>query len=441
MQPLVLEKLLAAAEEIAAVVTPKLAAGCAGGVNGECVRGLATTLGRRAFRRPLDAREVTSLVQVFDEAQKAGLPAQQALTSTLTALLSAPQMLYVFEPGHAEGPARAFGVASRLSFFLWQSGPDDVLLDEAGGGRLRTRDELGAQVERMLRDPRARRTIRSFFRQWLELEELATLEKERTLYPEFTSTLRAAMGAETEAFVEDLTIGAGDGKLTTLLTAGYSLVPGALTALYGLPKATAAAPARTMHDPTKRRGLLTHASFLAINASPSQSSLVRRGKFVREKLLCQAPAPPPPDVDDTISKDEALSPREFSDKRLASATCGACHRLIDPLGLGFEGYDAIGRHRSKINDKPIDLRVTVTATQALDGPYDGALQLIDKLAAADEVRRCLFEQVSAFALARKDGVGACGLAQAYDGFVGGGATWKLLVREIAQSPAFRGEAQ
>lgn len=403
VEQLGLEKYVTVATDAAQKALARLTAlsGCDPALKGEaaCARDLAGNLGPRAYRRPLDPSEAAAAIQLFEKVRR-DHPFDVAAGAVIQSFLLSPHFMYLVEPGHAmaSGAGAPYAVAAWLSFFLWQTAPDDTLNRAAASGALQPGAQLRAQVDRMLRDPRARQGVTWFFAQWLGLGELATVVKDAMLFGDFDKQ-RAAMRQETERFV-DFVVREGDGRLQTLLTAPFSFVPGSLRPYYGLPASVDASPTRVDLDASQRRGVLTHASFLAIRAHAVQTSIVHRGKFVRENLLCQSPPPPPPDVNDVAPADKLG--RDASNERLADPVCGGCHRLMDPLGQSFEAYDAVGRYRTAVQGKPIDTRIQVGSTEDLDGSYPGALELLDRLASSPQVRRCVANQWSRYALARAD---------------------------------------
>jgi Protein of unknown function (DUF1592)/Protein of unknown function (DUF1588)/Protein of unknown function (DUF1595)/Protein of unknown function (DUF1587)/Protein of unknown function (DUF1585) len=371
-----------------------------------CGADFVDTFGMRAFRRPLTAEERTALVGLFESAYAAeGFTG--GIELVIQAVLQSPQFLYHLELGM---PAAGddvvaldhYELASRLSYFLWDSMPDDALLQAAGDGELDTPEALRAQAERMLGDPRAAAAIASFHRQWLHLDGLGNLEKNQEAYPAFSIALRDAMADETTRFA-DWVIRSDDGRLETLLTASYSFLDGPLFELYGVTPPADHDPSMPVQlDPTQRAGLLTHASVLATHAHADQSSPVHRGKLVRENFLCTPLAPPPPEVDVVPPPlDPNATTRERFDQHRSDPACAGCHNLIDPLGFGFEHYDGIGAWRATDVGKDVDASGEVVGTEDINGPFDGAPELAQLLASSEQVRTCVAEQWFSFGFGRE----------------------------------------
>ncbi len=297
-----------------------------------CGAKFVDTFGLRAFRRPLLPAERTTLVTLF-ESGRTDDSFNEGVRRVIQAALQSPQFLYHFELGVQ--PAGAADVitldqyilAERMSYYLWDSMPDTELQRAAGAGELSSPAALRTQANRLLSDPRAAATIGSFHRQWLGLDQISSLEKDKTAYPTYSPALRDAMAAETGLFA-DYVIRSGDGHLETLLTAPFSFVSGPLATLYGV-KAGTDTTKPTNLDPTQRGGLLTQPGVLAVMSHADQSAPIRRGKLVREQFLCQTLAPPPPGVDLTPPPPvPGVSTRERFDKHRTDKVCAACHGLI-----------------------------------------------------------------------------------------------------------------
>jgi hypothetical protein len=240
--------------------------------------------------------------------------------------------------------------------------------------------------------------VANFNRQWLQLGDVDVLDKDAVAYPEFDDTLGASMKAETLALLEHVVFdGAGD--LDTMLTADYSFVDSALAELYGVSGVGGDTLTRVDLDPQQRAGLLTQASVLALTGKRDQSSPVQRGKFVRERLLCESLPEPPPDVDTTPpTVDPNATTRERFDQHSSDPTCAACHSLIDPIGFGLEHYDGIGRWRAMDGGVPVDASGEIVGMD--DGTFDGAIELSKKLAGSEQVRACFVDTWFTYAYGR-----------------------------------------
>jgi hypothetical protein len=407
-----------------------------------CAGKFIESFGRRAYRRPLVTAEIDRLKKLH----ATGGDFNNGVRLVVQALLQSPKFLYLIEPVAAGGPGSVVGLdnyslASRLSYFLWNSMPDDQLLDAAAADRLTGADGMAAEAGRLMKDKRFKDTVATFHDQWLDGHELRGASKDAMLFPTWNEPLRNLMEDEGRRFVEHV-LSEGDAKLETLLTANYSFLSGALYDVYGMPKpAGAAATAWTKVDLKKeeRAGVLTHAGLLAGLAREDRTSFVRRGKLVMEAFLCKEVPPPPPNVNDAETNIPATaSARERAAQHRQDAACAVCHDLFDPLGFAFENYDAMGRFRTSDGGKPVDAKVEITGTASLNGPVTGAVELVRKLAGSPEVKSCVAKQWLRFALGREDGVDE---KTSLDGVVktfndSGGKLGDLLLA-VVRSDAFR----
>jgi len=408
-----------------------------------CGAQFVDTFGLRAFRRPLTVDERAAIIGLF-ELGRADEGFAGGFTLAVEAFLESPQFLYHLEFGTPNDGAdvvalEPYEVASRLSYFLWDSMPDDALLQAAGSGELATAEQLRAQAERMIDDPRAAEAIASFHLQWLKLDRLPQLEKNAEVYPGFTPELREAMAAETTRFADHV-IRADDGRLETLLTAPYSFLDGPLFGLYGVDVPVDHDPSEPVDlDPTQRAGLLTQASVLATHAHADQSSPVHRGVLVREHLLCEPLAPPPPDIDLVPpALDPTESTRERFEQHRSDPACAGCHNLIDPLGFGFEHYDGMGAYRLVEAGKPIDASGEVVGGDAPDTTFDGAIELGQMLADSEQVRTCVAQQWFVYGFGRTRGEGDdCSFDAMYTAFAASDYDIRELLVAMVTTDSFR----
>jgi hypothetical protein len=403
-----------------------------------CARRFITQFGRRAYRRPLSSAEERRYQSLF-EAGRAKTDFAGGIRLVLETMLQSIHFLYRFEPEGrgAVAPLPPYAMASRLSYFLWNSTPDETLLAAAEAGGLDTAQGVAAQAVRMIGDGRFRDGITSFHLQWLGVTELEGKEKRKKIHPLWSEELRAAMREETVRFVDHV-VREGDGRLQTLLTARYSMLDGPLYDLYGVKK-RAGGWQEVALDPEQRAGLLTQASVMTVHAHWDKSSLVHRGKLIREKLLCETLPPPPPDVNNTLpAADPKVSTRERFEEHRSDVSCARCHRLIDPLGAPFEMYDGIGNFRTMDGPAPVDSEGELRGTRSSDGPVDNAVELAERLAAADEVRTCVARQWLRFALGREEApVEAPSLEAALRVFRESDYRIPALVVAITKTDAFR----
>ncbi len=409
-----------------------------------CADEFIETFGRRALRRPLETDELEMMHALYAEGRDADGFAN-GIRLVVQAMLQSPYFLYHVElgqtgaPGDLTAPLTQYELASRLSFFLWDSMPDDALLDAAGAEALSTPEQLREHAERMLDDPRARDAIASFHLQWMHVDELAGVEKDPDLFPGFDDALRQAMEDETADFANWVIL-EDDGRLETLLTSSVSVIDGPLFDFYGVEPPAGHEPGDPVAlDPTKRAGLLTHAGVLAKNAHVDQSSPVHRGVMVRQNVLCQTLPAPPADVDDTPpDPDPDSTTRERFDEHTKNPSCAACHKLIDGIGFGFEHYDAVGAWRDTDGNQSVDATGELLSAGDADGPFDGAVELAQRLAVSENVRECTSQQWFNFALGRVQGeADACSTDQIYQAFADSDYDVRELIIAIVQTDAFR----
>ena len=311
----------------------------------EFVRGF----GRRAFRRPLTDSEVRRYADLFDAQAAPGDRSRQAgqfldgARAVVEAMLQSPKFLFHFPSSGAQSDD---AIAARLSYYLWNTMPDSRLLDAAASGELRTTPGIERAARTMLDDPRAREAVDEFFAEWLRFDRVLTAVKDRRRFPEFTPELAAMMVQETRMLLGHLVW--DDGNFMDAFTADYGYLNTDLASVYQIPPPAGEFELVKFPAAAHRAGLLGHASFLAANAGPAETSPTARGIFVREQLLCQHVPNPPPGVNTQVPEptaDHPLPRRQRMMAHVESPTCASCHRLMDPIGFGLENYDALGRWR------------------------------------------------------------------------------------------------
>lgn len=441
------EQFAAAAAELTSQTLPMLAKilPCDPGKIGEpaCAREFIKTFGRRAFRRPPTNDESDRLAKVYDVARARG-DFKDGIGTVLEVMLQAPAFLYKFETGtpHASAPGIAaltgWELASRLSYLLWGTMPDDELFRAAEAGQLVTPLQLTAQARRMLADQRARDLQRNFYRQWMTLDRLASLEKDKTVYPTYSPDLKSLWRRELEAFFDHV-VEQGDGALKTILTSSFTFGDAKLAAFYGVKAPEGTGFQKMELDPMQRGGgILTRAGVLARLAKSNQSSPVHRGVFVRENLLCQDLPPPPANA---VIKPPELNPklttRERFSQHSVSPACSGCHALIDPVGLGFENYDGIGQWRAVENGKTVDSSGNLLDADVA-GPFNGPTELGQRLADSGEVRGCYTLAWFRFAHGRTaTDEDTCALQGLTKQVLATGGNVKELLMSLAQTDAFR----
>jgi hypothetical protein len=316
-----------------------------------CARTIVAALARRAFRRPVTDADVEPLFAFYRANRDNGFEA--GIEMTLRRLLVAPEFLFRIEAEPAGvapgGDYRLSGLdlASRLSFFLWSSMPDDELLELGAAGRLGDATELAGQVRRMLADPRADALAENFAGQWLYLRNLDALAPETMLFPDFDDSLRQSLRRETELFFSSIV--RENRSAIELLTADYTFVNERLAAHYGIPNVYGSRFRRVRLAGENRRGLLGHGSVLFATSRPNRTSPVVRGKWILENIVGVIPPPPPPDIpalpEQSPAAARAPSVRERLAAHRSNPACASCHSMIDPLGFALEHFDAVGRWR------------------------------------------------------------------------------------------------
>jgi uncharacterized protein DUF1592/uncharacterized protein DUF1588/uncharacterized protein DUF1587/uncharacterized protein DUF1585/uncharacterized protein DUF1595/cytochrome c len=368
-----------------------------------CATEILSTLARRAYRRTVTAADLEPLLAFYREGVGSGF--DEGVQLALKRLLVSPEFLFRVEhapAGLAPGAAYALGdfaLASRLSFFLWSSIPDDELLAAAEHGKLRDATELDRQVRRMLADPRAATFIESFAGQWLYLRNLEAVVPVQSRFPDFDDTLREGLHRETELFFASIV--RDDRSALELLTADYTFVNERVAHHYGIPGIKGSHFRRiTLGPDNPRRGLLGQGAILAVTSYPDRTSPVVRGKWILENLLGSAPPPPPPDVPELKSTDgagETLSMRDRLAAHRANPACAGCHAMMDPLGFALENFDATGRWRTLG-----DAGEAIDASGKMpDGTaFDGVAEFRAALLSDDRFVATLTEKLLTYALGR-----------------------------------------
>ena len=404
-------------------------------VEGECASTFVQTFGAQAFRRPLTASESSEYLALYTLGAN-GATYADGIRHALETMLYSPQILYRFELGTPmTGDRRAltpYEIATEVSYLFAGGPPDTELTAAAAANALATPAQIEAHARRLLAQPRARVQLRSLLTQWLELPKLTDLTKDPVLYPTYSRSLRSAMGAESDTFIDSV-LWDGDAKLATLFTAPFSFVNTELATLYGMPDpGNGAALSRQTLNSKERMGFLTQASVLASHAKPGDSAPIRRGKFVREQLLCQSLIPPPPTLKVTVPPpDPTLTTRERFARHSSDPMCAGCHALIDGVGFGLEGYDAIGHFRTEENGRPVDSAGNLTGTD-VDGPFSGGVELASKLSTSGIAANCAGLQAYRWTFGRLEGQGEQEVVKSIVAQLGQG---QLDVRELVVSLA------
>jgi hypothetical protein len=342
-----------------------------------CAKKIIATLVRHAYRRPAKYEDVEALLGFYQSGRKSG-NFDTGIRTVVQAVLSSPQFIFRFErtpPGIAPGAnyrVTDLELASRLSFFLWSSVPDDELISVASQGRLKDPAGLEKQVKRMLADPKSEALATNFAGQWLHLQNLKGVQPDAYLYPDYNRNLVQSMRRETELFFNSIV--QENRSVVDLLTADYTYVDERLAKHYGIPNVNGDKFRRVNVVDDNRRGLLGQASILTLTSVSNRTSPVQRGKYVMEVLLGTPPPPPPPNVPalkDTGDGNVATSVRKRLELHRANPVCASCHRVIDPIGFSLENFDVLGAWRNFDGGAPLD-----TAGKLFDGtPLTGPANL------------------------------------------------------------------
>jgi mono/diheme cytochrome c family protein len=367
-----------------------------------CARTILLNVTRRAYRRPVTDKDVQPLLGFFRAGRDEG-DFETGIQRALEAVLVDPEFLFRVEqaPSAAGRVYRIpdLDLASRLSFFLWSSVPDDELLNIAAQGRLRQPGVLRRQVVRMLKDDRADALLSNFFGQWLGIRAIGTVTPDRQAFPEFASDLRAAFQEETRLFLRAQVH--EDRSVLDLLTANYSYLNERLARFYGVPNVLGSHFRRVTFQDTRRAGLLGQGSILTTTSYANRTSPVLRGKWVLEALLGTPPPPPPPNVppfDASAPKDgERLSVRQQMERHRRNPACSSCHSMLDPLGFAFENFDGIGQWRDREHGVAVDASGIFPDGTKFGGPAEFRNILMQR---RDAFLRTVTEKLLTYALGR-----------------------------------------
>jgi hypothetical protein len=355
-----------------------------------CAETIISTLARRAFRRPIDQEDLLAPMSFYNDARENGDDFDRGISAAVARMLVSPSFLYRAEADSADVPGGSshaisdVELASRLSFFLWSSIPDDELLELGEAGRLRDPRVLEEQVRRMVADERSDALVSNFTGQWLQLRNLELrVIPDLLLFPDFDDNLRKAFRRETELLFANVL---RERRSTLeLLDADYTFVNERLARHYGIPGVYGTRFRRVELTDPNRRGLLGHGSFLSLTSAASRTSPIIRGKYVLANLLNNPPTPPPPVVpalEDSAPKDRPSTVREQLELHRASPECATCHNNIDPIGFALENFDAVGQWQDRTRE---GLEID-SAGILVDGtPIDGPVQLRNALLARPEV--------------------------------------------------------
>ena len=365
----------------------------------DSARKVIGTFARRAFRRPVSTAEVDRLVKLYQLADSKGDDFTTAIKLPLKAILVSPHFLFRVEPDpKAPLESRTLNeheLATRLSYFLWSSTPDEELLTLADKGGLRKPGVLKAQVTRMLKDWKSQSLTSDFSGQWLMTRSVWGASPDMTQFPSFTENLKAAMVTETEMYFDSIV--KNDSKVTDFLDSDYTFVNETLAKHYGLKDVSGPEFRKVKLADTRRGGILTQASILTVTSNPTRTSPVKRGKWVLDNILASPPPPAPPNIPELEKTALKGTLRQQMEQHRVNPTCAGCHAKMDPIGFGLENFDAIGAWREKDKDNTIDASGVLPGQLKFNGPAELRKILLGK---SDQFRKCLAEKLLTFALGR-----------------------------------------
>jgi hypothetical protein len=369
-----------------------------------CARRILAPIARAAFRRPVDAADFDHLMRLFQKARQGQSGFEDGVRAALQGILADPNFVYRFErppSGVTSGSSYRVSdleLASRLSYFLWSSGPDETLIDLASRGKLKDPAVLEQQVRRMLADDRSEALAESFASQWLHLRNLRDLHPDPYAFPDGDMNLMKSMERETEMFF--MSFVRDDRPLVEMLTADYTYIDGRLARHYRIPNVVGNRFRRVAVTDESRKGLLGHASILTVTSFPTRTSPVVRGKWILDNLLGAPPPQPPPDVPplkENTEEEKPLPLRARLQEHRANPTCAACHATMDPIGFALENFDALGVARTYDSGERIDPAGQLLDGTKLDGPV-GLRQVL--VARAELFKRTFTEKLLTYALGR-----------------------------------------
>lgn len=412
-----------------------------------CVRTILKNFAKRAWRRPVADADLDRLMAVAATAKAHMDTTEAGLKLAVQAVLVSPNFVFRVEldpnpTSLTPHPLTSHELASRLSYFLWSTMPDDELFAAADAGNLHDKAVLTAQISRMLKHPKAAALVDNFAGQWLLTRQITETQVDATAFPKFDAALRTAMFGETQALFKEIALGGS--STADLLTAKYTFLNDRLANHYGLPAVGGTEMKKVMLTSTNRGGLLAAGSFLTVTSHPTRTSPVNRGKAVLSQLLCTEVPDPPPDVNAMIETSmNGATLREQLESHRANPKCATCHNMMDPLGFGLENYDAVGAYRETDNGKMVDSSGTY-----LDGQKFSGVAELAKLVSADRrFSDCITTQLYIYALGRETATAAGHMdpRTLFDisaGFSSTGYKFETLVQRLVQADTFlkrRGE--
>lgn len=409
---------------------------CPQGQNAACAKNQLLTFAKKAFRRPIKAEEETFILNPFTTAQTQGFNFQESLAYAMQRIFLSPNFLYrsSFSGGETGAGQRLspHELATRLAYYLWQSTPDQELLTAADQNKLSTESELRAQVTRLLRDPKADRFMRNFANEWIGLQKLQAASRDG-----LTDQLKIDMREETERFM--LAVLREDRSFLDVISGDFTYVNQNLATLYGIPGITGnqfrKVDLKALNMP--RKGILTQSSLLTLTSSPTETKPVARGNWILNSITCNPPPPFPDGLTVTPisgSSDSSMSVKERMEIHRKGTTCYACHKEMDPIGLGMENYDQIGRYRTSYsNGRSVD-----ASGEIRNYNFQNGIDLINFLTQQQEFKTCVMKKMMTYAIGRSmTARDQCSLEVLGNENINVGKTFTDLVMGVVLSPQFQ----
>ncbi len=412
------------------------------GAESTCADAFIYDFGLRAFRRPLEPREVQLLKSTYDMGVRVRGNYAAGVQAVVETILQAPQFLYRIEFGTpvADNPELLrptdYEMATRLSYLFWGSTPDQSLLDAAAAGQLSTPEQILEHARRLLADPRARQMVTYFHDKLFGLEGLNRWERSTELYPSYTPAIGQLLKQETETFLEYVVF-EGDGLLSTVYGSDFTFLNQPLAEFYGVPGVSGEAFQRVPLNPAQRKGVLTQAGIMMRQTPGNRSNPIVRAKWLMTNVLCQQIPDPPKElmVVEPEFVEGTTTRQRFSQHRQPS--CEACHVLLDPLGLGFENFDGVGLWRDDEDGLPIDASGEV-ASSDIAGPFNGPVEFATKVAQSADAQSCYVSKWLTFSYGRTEDLqlDQCNRSVMLQAFEGSGGNIQQLLLAITQTDAF-----
>lgn len=405
------------------------------------------SFGLKAFRRPLAQREQEKYLGLFLKASTAANDFLAGAQLVVEAMLQSPNFLFRVQRQHSDSAAQ-YEIASRLSYTLWDTMPDESLLQAAAAGNLATVQQIDSLARRMLQDPRAIPAMDEFLAQWLRFDSVLSASRDRRKYREFNGEVAAAMTEETRQLFRHLVW--GDKNFMEFFSADYTFISSSLAQIYGLPTPEEEFARVSYPADSGRAGILGHGSFLVATSKPAETSPTSRGLFIRNHFLAQEVAPPPPGVNSVlpeIAEEKPLTNRQRLDVHLNSEACASCHRLIDPIGYGLEQYDAIGGFHEKMalrfgtrenpTTKELDLDTSAYIQGMENSEFSRPKELGKLLASNETCQRCIVKQFFRYTFGREESAADQPIIEeAYGRFRDSGFRFRELIMAIVTSKQF-----